>query len=436
MKFLRQLRQALDSRLQPDYLKVACGAIVLLCLLMAVLLFATSDQGHTAFGIPLGADFAGFYVAAEILNRDQTEQLYDRKLHQRMYHELLPKEDENDAIPYVHPPFVAGFLRPLAHLRYPIAVAIWLAVTAILYLSATWIVLNSLNWQNSGPSTLLVLLLATSFEPFAFECWLGGQLSAVGYFSYALFFRAWNRNRPVLAGLALGLCFYKPTLLVVVLPLLLVGRCWRILWGMTITGVILATISVLFVGWDLNVGYLGELLAFNKSTAGGDLEIRIWKYVDLNHTWRLLLGPESQWRRPLFALSLLVPFAFLVRAWWTMPYRNETERLWLWAAAIAWTPVLNLYVGIYDSILVVQSALIACSIIATTLRDPHPLTSSGIAYLLAMIHLAPWFSQNLAVLTGVPLYTLLLAGFGTYLVRRAMLATPTLSADTASAPAA
>ena len=429
MKFVQQFRQALDSRLQPSYLKLICGMIVLVCLFLAVLSFTSSNRGHTAFGVPLGADFAGFYVAANILNQGEYERLYDRGLHYQMYHELLPNEAAKDAIPYVHPPFVAGFLRPLARLPYPTAVALWLVISATLYLAGTWIVLRALAWPTT-PHVVLVLLLAAAFEPFAFECWLGGQLSAVGYFSYALCFMAWQRNHPIAAGLALGICFYKPTLLVVVLPLLVVGRCWQVLLGMTMTGIVLAAASVVFVGWEMSVGYLSELFAFNKSTAGGDLEIRIWKYVDLNHSWRLLLGSESAFRKPLFAVSLLIPFGFLVWAWWTYPQRNADGRRWLWAAAIAWTPVLNLYVGIYDSILVVQSALIACSMISTqpvlsnsgstdavVTGTRNPLLESGFPYFLLLVFLAPWFSQNVAAVTGVPIYTLLLAGLGTFLLR-------------------
>lgn len=405
-------RRWLDARLQPSLVALASGTVVALAFVMAVVLFATSNQGKTAFGIPLGADFAGFYVAAQIIERGDTPQLYDRVLHQQMYHELLPHEEANAAIPYVHPPFVAGVLRPLTRLPYPIAVAIWMAITVALYLSGTLLLLRSMPEAVRFPMWLAALV-AFSFEPFLFECCLGGQLSAVAYFSYAACIALLQRRQQLLAGCALGICFYKPTLLLLVLPMLLIGRQWKLLLGMTITGTLLVVISLLLVGWDVNVGYLGVLLSFRKSTAGGDLEIRTWKYVDLNNCLRLLLHNGSTLQLPLLAALGCVPFCWLAFRWWNLSRLDQSGHRWLWAATLAWTPVLNLYVGVYDSVLIVQSVLITSMLLLENKSQSHPLTRSGYGYLFAAIYAATWFSQNLAAKTGIPLYTglMMLLGF-------------------------
>lgn len=413
---MNRLRRILDARLQPAYLTALSGAIVLTGLALAVSLFCTSDRGRTSFGIPLGADFAGFYVAAEILNRGQTQQLYDRSLHDHLYHELLPNEDKNDSIPYVHPPFVAGLLKPLAQLPYPVAVGIWQIITVSLYVAGNWLLLKSISWQ-PGRERSLIILLALSFEPFLFECWIGGQLSAVAFCCFALYFAAMQRGKPLLAGMGLGLALYKPTILLLIVPLLVVGRRWRVIAGMTLTGLALVLISVLLVGWDVNVGYLNVLLSFQKSTSGGDLQIRTWKYVDLNHCLRLLLGNDSAVRLPLLAVSSLIPAFLLARLWWRHDRLDETSRRGLWAATVTWTPVLNLYFGIYDSILLVQSLIITAAMLRLQPDSKAPLTESGFAYLALAIYVAPWFSQNLAALTGVPVYTLLLITLGSFQLR-------------------
>ena len=438
---MNRLRRFVDARLQPPYLSVAAGAIVAVSLVLVVTLFFTSNRGRTAFGIPLGADFSGFYVAAEILDRGEPQQLYDRELHHRLYHELLPNEDPRESIPYVHPPFVAGFLRPLAWLPYETAVGIWLVISASLYIAAMILFLESIPWPEKKQSVEsaagshrysiarraleqygFVVLLAVSFEPFAFECWLGGQLSAIAFCSYALCFAARQRGKPLLAGTALGLCFYKPTLLLLTLPMLVIGRRWQMLLGMTITGAALAMASLLLVGWDVNIGYLDVLLSFRKSTSEGDLEIRTWKYVDLNNCLRLLLGGGSPFQLPLLAIVGVLPFVFLARFWWKWDRLDEDQRTTLWAATITWTPVLNLYFGIYDSILIVQSVLMTVASLCLRSKSETPLTNSGVAYLLLLIYLVPWFSQILARMTGVPLYTLLLMGLGSYQFGRLLVA--------------
>lgn len=410
------LRGALDARLQPAYLRWMSVAVLVVGGVLLCVSFATSDRGQTSFGQPLGNDFAGFFVAAQILDRGQADQLYDRALHDQLYHELLPKLDPHDSIPYVHPPFVAGVLRPLTWCSYEVAVALWLVVSLSLFIVGVWLLVRS----SSGlprEQTGLVLLLALSFEPFLMECWLGGQLSAVGFFSYALAWYFLSRNRPIASGMALGLSFYKPTLLLLLLPLLIIGRRWRMLLGMTITGVLLVGLSLALVGWDVSVGYLDVLLNFRKSTSGGGLPILTWKYVDLNNALRSLWGGQSLSRTAVFGMLALVPFAWLAKAWWRWDSCEATSRQWLWAATLAWLPILNLYVGIYDSIFVVQSVLLAADVLLRERRSATPLTNSGLAYWALAIAVSSWFSQPLARISGVQVYSLALIGLGLWELR-------------------
>lgn len=417
-RFVKTLRLAIDARLQPAYLRLISVAVLFVGGLLLCLSFATSDRGRTSFGTPLGNDFAGFYVAAQILDRGHTAKLYDRELHDQLYHALLPNLGPHDSIPYVHPPFVAGVLRPLTHLPYAAAVAVWLVISASLFGAGVWFLTRSLR-SLPREQTGLVLLLALSFEPFLMECWLGGQLSAVGFFSYAVTWLLLSRHRPIAAGMALGLSFYKPTLLLLILPLLVVGRCGRILLGMTITGVLLAGLSLAFVGWDVSVGYLDVLLSFRKNTSGGGLASVAWKYVDLNNTLKLLCGERLLVQSAAFVGLSLLPFAYLVGKWWRWPSMEATQRQWLWAATLAWLPILNLYVGIYDSIFVVQSLLIAADVLLRERRSESPLTDSGVAYCGLAIAATAWFSQNLARISGVQVYTLALIALGVLTLRLA-----------------
>ncbi|TXT28251.1 MAG: hypothetical protein FD138_2623 [Planctomycetota bacterium] len=422
---LRQsFRRALDERLQPPYLRLVSVALLVLGVAMLAISFATSNRGRTYFGPPLGNDFAGFFVAAQILDRGEHARLYDRDLHDELYHELLPNLEPGDSIPYVHPPFVAGLLRPLTWIPYEPAVAIWMTISAGLYGVGVWLLLlslPSLRREHAG----LVLLITLSFEPFLMECWLGGQLSAVGFFSYALAWFALSRNRPISSGLALGLSFYKPTLLLLTLPMLVIGRRWSMLLGMTITGCLLAGLSLAFVGWETSIGYLDVLLSFRKSTSGGSLGILTWKYVDLNNSLRLLCGGKSPIVTVAFVLLSLIPFLWLARYWWRWPRLEADQRQWLWGTTLAWLPVLNLYVGIYDSIFVVQSTLLAVGIVLSERGSETPLTKSGLAYWALAIAGSAWFSQSLARISGVQVYTLALISFGLFLLRRPNLNVPT-----------
>ncbi|MBL8822185.1 MAG: DUF2029 domain-containing protein [Planctomycetia bacterium] len=405
---INKINNYLRSRLQPGFLAMIAGCIILVGVTLAAISFSTSHEGTSAVGIPWGADFAGFYVAAQLLSEGHVDRLYDRELHATYYHRLFPKIPADEVIPYVHPPFVASFFRSLVWLEYDYAALIWLIISLVLYLTGLRTMLLACPKLKSR-DYWLVILLALSFEPFLFECWLGGQLSAIAFLSYALTFVFYQRNRPVLAGIALGICFYKPTMVILIIPLLLVARQWKVLLGMTITGSVLLIFSLMTTGWDANTGYVQVLLEFRQSTSSKEqLAIRIWKYVDFNHFYRLLLGATMYQRVAFVVTSVIISLVLLLPGWWNWKTHIE-ERRKLWAVTLFLIPVINLYVGVYDSILGVLAVIIVTEWILEQSQEPAGLLfRTSWAYWLLALAVAPWFSQYLAKSAGLQVYTLLL----------------------------
>src|SRR5262249_48085585 len=84
-----------------------------------------------------------------------------------------------------------------------------------------------------------------------------------------------------------------------------------------------------------------------------------------------------------------------------------------WALAIAWTPVLNLYFGVYDVTLVVVSVLLM-----TAWHYQRGGLSVGYKFLLLLLYVTPWFSQALTKLVGLQLFTLVLAALGIYVLHQ------------------
>jgi hypothetical protein len=419
-----QTWQWLDKRLEPPRLRFISSAILGLSLVLLVISFTGSDRSHTVFGPPLGADFAGFYTAGSILNqsaREDRQRLYDAPFQDRLYHQLLPDLPEEAKLPYVHPPFVAWAFRLLALLRYESAFAIWLAVSAALYLLGLKAIRRSycavarLDWTTA-------FLLALSFEPFIMECWLGGQLSACGFLLFSLTFVLGRAGRPFAGGLALGFCLYKPTLLVLALPMLVLSRRWRMLAGFAITALVLAAISFLGTGEKNCTDFLNALLGFSRTTTGSPqgaaaLELRLWKYVDLNSFLRLLFGlaPRLHWF--LLGGTAVIAMPFLVRLWWVASPSQSLAKPCVWPVTLTWTLVLNLYVGIYDTVLAALAALITMASIRE--KRPEAELSGSFRFWLFLLYLTPWVTQPLARTSGLQVYTLVLLGFGIQLLTMA-----------------
>ena len=121
------------------------------------------------------------------------------------------------------------------------------------------------------------------------------------------------------------------------------------------------------------------------------------------------------------AVVVLLVVPFIVAKWWRL--REERQRRLLWALTLTWTPVLTVYMGIYDSTILVLPALL---LTAEFYRSGYRADSLPFTYccLLLALYLAPWFTQSIAMLTGVQIFTLAVAAFGVYQLRSAKELTP------------
>lgn len=406
---------ALDRLLDPARVRFITASLLVCGMVLLVLSFVTSEQGRTWAGPPLGADFTGFYTAGVALRNGLAEQLYDNAAQDQLYHDLFPNLAAEKKLPYVHPPFVALGFRLLAELPYAWAYGAWLVCTLGLYLAGLAFMLRCCPLLAADRD--LVLLAALSFEPFMMECALGGQLSAVGFFCLALAWWCENADRPFASGMALGLCLYKPTLLVVLLPMLIVARRTRLLMGFAAAAVALAMVSYIGVGETACLAFLQRMIGFAQTTShDGTLQPPLYKFVDLNSFLRMLLGEDPFRNRLLLAALGIAPFIGLILMAWKYSRGDEKYRALVWAAGTAGGLVLNLYVGIYDTIVLVLCLALTAQALRFDQRRTAPFVFK---VLLLALYLVPWSSQHLARRTGFQLYTLVLMGLVLYLLRHA-----------------
>ena len=417
------LERAVDDRLQTSYLRfVSLTVLTMSGLILGVSLW-TWDGSRTIFGPALGADFTGFYVAGTILNGDSPERLYDLEFQNRLYHRLLPGAPAEERLPYVYPPFFALLFRPLAVLPYSWSYLVWLCMSVGLFLASV-----AFTVQNTptlvGRDRLTALLLCLSFQPLVLECWLGGQTSVVGLFWLTVALWCERSGRPLASGLALSACLYKPTLLVLLVPMLAIAGRWRILLGFVWGGTALLGLSLSAVGWQTCRDYGLLLTQFTKVASGGSTVLPSWKYVDLVSFVRLLEGQLSVlgWTAVLaIAVAALSQQAVAWRRFGASTKRMESstsrsqcEVLLVWSGTITWTLVLNLYVGIYDTILVLPGLLLTADILRSAAHPGQPSFPPAFKRLLILLYITPWFSQLLARHLGLQLDTLVLAATATY----------------------
>lgn len=366
-----RIRRFTDRYLQPETARVAATAVlVLIAAGLVVMLAVPRPDGATWFGPNLGGDFAQFYAIGVLQDRHGVTRLYDLSLQDEILHEVVPGVPSQESYPFVYPPFVAWVVRPLARLPYRGAFLVWLTLSAAAYSAAIALMLR-MSPTIAQVDRLSVWLLAWSFEPFVVECWINGQLASFGTLSVAVALACLAGGRPFMAGLALAGLGYKPTLLVLIVPMLVVGRRGLILAGLTLGGAVLIGFSLVVAGVAVFSDFLSMMAIYGRLGGGAGSLFRTIKYVDLTAFFKLL-GLPIEVARPL-AITLALPaLAWLATAWWRADRHFGPSSRLAWAATLGWLTVLNVYGPVYDATLAVPGVILAADVIWRRARTETP----------------------------------------------------------------
>lgn len=369
-------------------------------------------RGRIETGQPLHviqADFVYFYSMGRILNEYPAEQLYNYELQKKVCTEVHPlKTGAYGPIPY--PPFVGILFRPFARMPYPAAYLLWLSVSLSLYIAGLAIFSGRLFPHDSTRRSLM-FCFALSFYPFISETMISGHISTIGFCALALAFREEDAGRPLLSGLALSICLYKPTLLMFFLPMQVVTRSFRTLAGFGLGAAALALFSTAVEGFRVWAGYADMLFSFAMGAAAAHTRSfkQLWKYVDLSSLSSSIPGGRSWLGLAVLFTCVCWAALSMFQLWRKSRAAGTPARRLAWAATLTCTLLLNLYVPIYDSILAVLSAAAT----AAVLKDvPDRSLRLSFTLVCALIFACSWVTQDVAAATGFQILTALLAALG------------------------
>lgn len=380
-----------------------------------------------AAGLGYREDFVAFYGIGQLLNENPPDRLYDFPTQEKIYLHLRPDESFL-GLPYIHAPFEALVFQPFARLPYDMAYLAWLVTGMAAYTASLWALIRRFG-PRPGPDRATVLLLATSFSPYMMESWLGGNVTVIPFVGLALAMALEDADRPVLGGCALALCLNKPSLLVMILPMLLLSRRFRMLGGLALGASGLVLLSSLTLGIHAWTDFVEALLRWARMTASRPGLFRDWKYVDVNAFSRVLPGGRS-WAGVVITTAGACGVLFvLIRTWLALPRAGRNVRSLAWASAITWTLVLNAYVPIYDCTLLVLAGVAA----AGALRDPASgAMPPAFEAVVALCYVAAWVTQPIAQAVHLQIYTLVLIYTGAFLMQHTHRVLPTAAAPPAA----
>jgi hypothetical protein len=363
--------------------------------------------GEAALHYP-PVDFNYFYGIGRIANGYPLPRLYDYSLQLKTFNEISPVHDGAYG-PSPYPPFVALFFSLFARLPILPAFLLWACVSLSLYISAIAAVARDV-YPREKLKVSLCCFFAVAFCPFLLNVLANGQISTLAVFSVGVAIYQERHAKPFSSGLALSILAYKPTLLLLLIPMLFLTRRFRALCGFIAGAALLVLAATAIGGVQIWPAY-ARFLAFFGRAAGfnGHSVLLLRQYVDLRSFIQAAWGGWSKTElATLISLAgiLAVTLAALL---WRSAHAGKPAQSLAWAATLTWTLLLNVYIPVYDSILVSIAAVLTLG----ALRSLNWSAAAGwITFFLVLISVGSWELDAIAVRHGIQFLTILLVILG------------------------
>jgi hypothetical protein len=367
------------------------------------------------------SDFVYFYGIGRIANSYPLAKLYDYGLQLKTFNEVYSFHLQNGGYgPSPYPPFVALFFSLFAHVSVVPAFFLWAGVSLALYLAGIGAAIKGI-YPGERLKILLIFSSALAFCPFLHSTLANGQISTIAVFAVGIAVMLDRESMPFSSGLALSMLAYKPTLLLLLIPMLLLTRRFRTLGGFVAGSALLAAVATAFGGLQVWPAYLHFLSGFGrivgfKVQSTYDLSL----YVDIKSFLQAVCGGWSRAELVLFISIAIAMAGWLAVTLWKSARGGRPAQSLAWATTLTWTLLLNVYVPIYDSVLVVIAAVLTLG----ALKELEWKSATGwMTFLAVVIGVTSWEFESISQDHGIQFLPVLLAVFGLgqlYLLQRAI----------------
>jgi hypothetical protein len=373
--------------------------------------FAASAAFRTRY---FGSDFAEFYVAGQILNQHGADALYDLDLQTRLFR-ALDARNHDAVLWYVCAPYLAQVFRPFALLPYRAAYIAWMMVAILIYGIGVG-ALNPYLASLPKPYRRAALLLGLTFVPVALWSLVGGQIGVIAFAIIAWCVRFDLSGKQLAAGATLALCSYKPTLLLLFGPFLVLRMNLRFLLGFTAGLSGLLAVSLL-ASTKAVFDWFGLIFTYGRFASQGDTPWpNAWPLlIDVNHFVRRIYPSNAALSVFIAAAAFIGVVALLARYWRRFDAANSEQRQLIWAVTITLSLLANLYVTAYDSASIVAGALLTASVICR--RRAEVQWTRRFYAIVVMVYLTALIPAPVIACLRVHLYTLAIAAFAVFQYR-------------------
>lgn len=364
--------------------------LALLNMALLAFLVLTSRNGVDRNGFLLGTDFLSFWTAGHMLHEGGN--VYDGAAHAAAQQRYFTQDGAYTA--FYYPPAFLPVCHVLGFLGYFPALAAWLLATGGAYAAAVRLWFARLapgRYHWTAIVALPPVLIAVTHGQTSF---MAAALLGLGALLVP--------ERPVLAGILLGLATIKPQFGLLVPLVLVLTRQWTVMAVAALSAVALSLVATLAFGMDI---WRDWLAGMGPATAA--LENGAIGYAKMQSLFAAakLMGASTQLAYGLqAALSGFVAIAIGVAAW------RRRYGAMLASAMLAGSLLTTPFMLDYDLV------LLAFPLIALLGSGFRPWEKS----VAALVFIAPVLARPLAEATGVPIMPPLLIALFVLLVRRCL----------------
>jgi hypothetical protein len=372
----------------------AHGLLLAICLWTLYAVDVSTPGLRDRNGLIKGTDFLHFYTLGNIALQKRGDLLYDMQAQAALLKKLVPEAAGNVYVP-LYGPQVSLLFAPFARMSYSAALTIWLLLNAVIYGTCCYLVWKHCPTLRAEPQTVLIAALAF---PGFFHLIAWGQTSGLALLCFTLAFLALSKNRPYLAGLAIGSLIFKPQLGLAAAVIFLLAREWKL-----IAGAILAALAQLSIGW-LYYGtpvmreYLRALM--NIGDVLPMLEPRPYQMHSLRAFWSLLI-PWTPLAFAFYAGTTVAVFALAARCW-----RSSASLGLRYSALMLATVLVAPHLTVYDLLILAPAFLLLTDWAARNATGSSAPIMSALLYLCYPLFLL----GPLARFTRIQLSVIALAG--------------------------
>ena len=350
---LNKMMQDLNAWLGKPYvlrrlqrLSIIYGALFLVLIVFMTLAASGLSQGDRGI---IGGDFLAFYTAGDMTLQGRALDAYqfedfDAALRTRA-------ESEHLGLMWQYPPVMFLIVSPLALLPYKLALWVWLAATALVFVAALRRVLGSLGLGRDR-EMMAMLLLVTS--PLCLMVVVSGQISLL---TAALLMTASFRPKQdwLIAGMAAGLLTIKPQLGVLLPLAYLLAGAWRAFGVAAAIAVLLHLGAMLIFGPQSLEAFLNAVVRLQSDVAGSGTNTPPVNMTTLFGQLRVWAMPASI-AMPLHTLMALLVVGVVGLSWWRFG-RSDAHTLYLAAVTGAGAILVTPYAYAYEMIALAPVAL-------------------------------------------------------------------------------